>query len=120
MILVDTSVWIDHFRGKVRLLEDLLHLGEVATHPFVIGELACGNINNRREILSLLSALPTLTVASHAEALYLVEGRKLHGRGIGWIDIHLLASSLVNHVPLWTRDKKLNAFAQCLGIARME
>lgn len=117
MVLVDTSIWVDHFRHKVALLEDLLTSGEVAIHPFIIGELACGNIRNRKEILALLSALPTLKTASHAEALHLVETRGLHGKGIGWVDIYLLASALLYNTPLWTRDKRLHAAAKALGIS---
>jgi predicted nucleic acid-binding protein len=117
MVLVDTSIWIDHFRRRVSLLEDLLHSGAVSTHPFVIGEIACGTIRNRAEILSLLSALPTLKIASHSEALHLVDAHALYGKGIGWIDMHLLASSLMNRVPLWTGDKRLHLVAQALGIS---
>jgi predicted nucleic acid-binding protein len=117
MVLVDTSIWVDHFQHKVSLLEDLLNAGEVVTHPFIIGELACSKMRNRAEILDLLAALPTVKVASHSEALHLVDIRSLHGKGIGWIDIHLLSSSLLNHTPLWTRDKKLHAAAKALGIS---
>lgn len=120
MVLVDTSIWVDHFRHGVSLLGDLLNSGEVVIHPFIIGELACGNIRNRTEILALLSALPLLKIAGHAEALHLVEARSVHGKGIGWIDVHLLSSALLNRVPLWTRDKKLNAAAKALGIAEKE
>ncbi len=117
MILVDTSVWVDHLRRVVPLLGDLLAAGEVATHPFVIGELACGNLANRTEILRLLSALPTVKIATHAEVLQLTEARRMHGRGIGWIDMHLLASSLLSRTALWTRDKNLLAVAEDVGIA---
>lgn len=117
MVLVDTSIWIDHFQHKVALLEDLLTTGEVAIHPFIIGELACGNIQNRKEILALLSALPALKTASHTEALHLVEARGLYGKGIGWIDIHLLTSALLCSTPLWTSDKRLHDAAKTLGIS---
>jgi len=117
MILVDTSVWVDHLRHGVPLLGDLLARGKVATHPFIVGELACGNLANRDEILRLLSVLPTVKVATHAEALHLTEARRLHGRGIGWIDIHLLASSLLSRTALWTRDKNLHSAAEAVGIA---
>jgi len=120
MVLVDTSIWVDHFRQGVSLLDDLLTSGQVATHPFVIGELACGNLTNRTEILTLLSSLPSLKTANHTEALHLVETHGLHGTGIGWIDVHLLSSALLNHVPIWTRDRKLNAAARTLGIAGKE
>jgi len=117
VILVDTSVWVDHLRQGIPLLSDLLTAGEVATHPFVIGELACGNLANRGELLRLFSALPTVTIATHAEALHLIETRRLHGVGMGWIDIHLLASALLSRTPLWTRDRKLHSIAKTLGVA---
>jgi predicted nucleic acid-binding protein len=117
MILVDTSVWVDHLRQGIPLLSDLLAAGKVATHPFVIGELACGNMANRAEILRLLSALPTVKVATHEEAIHLAEARRLHGRGIGWIDMHLLASALLSRTSLWTRDRNLHSIARTLGIA---
>ena len=117
MILVDTSVWVDHLRQGIPLLSDLLAAGEVAAHPFVIGELACGNLANREEILRLLSALPTVKVATHAETLHLAETRRLHGRGIGWIDMHLLASALLSRTAVWTRDAKVRVIAKALGIA---
>jgi len=116
MILVDTSVWVDHLRQGVPLLSDLLAAGEVATHPFVIGELACGNLANRAEILRLLRALPSVKVATHAEALHLTEARRLHGRGIGWIDVHLLASALLSQTGFWTRDRSLHSLVKTLGI----
>ena len=120
MVLVDTSVWVDHFRQGVPLLDDLLNSGHVATHPFVIGELVCGNLTNRTEILKLLSSLPLLKMADHTEALHLIETRSLQGKGIGWIDVHLLSSALLSRLPLWTRDRKLNAVAKALGIAGKE
>jgi predicted nucleic acid-binding protein len=117
MILVDTSVWVDHLRHGIPRLGDLLNSGEVGTHPFVIGELACGNLRNRKEILTLLSSLPSVHIASQAEALHLVEAHSLPGTGIGWIDIHLLASALLSRTPLWTRDRKLQTAANALRIA---
>lgn len=117
MILVDTSVWVDHFRSGVALLGDLLEAGEIMTHPFVVGELACGKLANRSEIQRLLESLPTAAVASHTEALNALEQNALHGSGIGWIDVHLLCSALLSQVPLWTRDRKLHGAAKVLGIA---
>lgn len=117
MILVDTSVWVDHLRQKISLLSDLLDAGEVTTHPFVIGELACGHLSNRAEILDLISSLPHVQTATHAEAMHVVAAHRLQGRGIGWIDVHLLASALLSNVALWTRDRKLHAVAKALGIA---
>lgn len=120
MVLVDTSVWVDHFRQGVSLLDDLLTSGQVATHPFVIGELACGNFKNRTEIMTLLSNLPSVKVASHEEALHLTESHTLHGSGVGWIDIHLLASASLSHVPIWTRDTHLKNAAAKLGVVGRE
>lgn len=96
-------------------MERLLDEGFVLAHPFVIGELACGNLKNREEILSLLSALPAATVAAHEEALRLLSDRQLPGRGLGWIDVHLLASALLSGATLWTRDRVLQATAAALG-----
>ena len=115
MILVDTSVWIDHFRKGDRELERLLDEGLVLGHPFVIGELACGNLKNREEILSLLSVLPSASVATHEEALRLLSDRQLPGRGLGWIDVHLPASALLSGATLWTRDRVLETTAAALG-----
>ena len=107
MILVDTSVWIDHFRNGNAELEQLLIAGEVMIHPFIIGELACGSIKNRTEILELLGELPHANVAEHLEVLRLIEDRKLHGKGIGLIDAHLIASALISKTRLLTIDKPL-------------
>ena len=112
MILVDTSIWVHHLRKGDGELASLLREGVVLCHPFVIGELACGNLKNRDEILSLLEALPMSTAASHEEVLHLVSDRKLHGKGLGWIDMHLLASALLSKTKLWTKDKTLTAVAR--------
>lgn len=118
MILVDTSVWIDHLHKAVPLLGDALENGDVATHPFVIGEIACGEIARRREVLDLLSTLPSGMVATEEEALHFIEHRRLMGKGIGYIDAHLLASvMLTDGATLWTRDKRLAAIAAQLRIA---
>ncbi len=116
MILVDTSVWVDHLRKGDGKLADLLDAGEVACHPFVIGELACGGIRNRVKFLTLLSALPSLEKGEDEEVLFLIERRRLHGRGLGLIDVHLLASCMLAGVPLWTRDAKLAAAARSLAL----
>lgn len=116
MILVDTSVWIDHLRRGDRELTGFLKEGVVVSHPFVIGELACGSLQNRAEILSLLAALPAATVASHDEVLHLVSDRRLPGKGLGWIDVHLLASALLSKSLLWTRDKTLEAVAGTIKV----
>ena len=118
MILADTSVWIDHFRKGNPGLMRLLERGDVLTHPFVVGELACGNLANRTEILSTLSQLPRAAVASDAEALGFIERRSLHGRGVGYIDIHLLASTaLDSDARIWTLDRRLESIATDLGCA---
>ena len=116
MILVDTSVWVDHLRKGNSELVALLKEGVVLCHPFVVGELACGGIRNREEILALLRALPKATVAENEEALALATDQRLHGKGLGWIDVHLLASSLLTGCPLWTLNKALQAAAKRLGI----
>ena len=115
-VFVDTSVWVDHLRQGEPLLQDFLSAGEVATHPFVIGELACGNLSKRDEILALLSELPVVTIATNEEVLHLIKRHTLHGKGLGWIDMNLLASALVSRIPLWTRDRRLAAVAKTLGI----
>lgn len=116
MILVDTSVWIDHFRSGDALLSKLLTECQVYVHPFVIGELACGNLRNRLEILDLLQQLPTVSVASDDEVLFLIAKHRLMGQGIGYVDAHLLASSLLQATRLWTRDKRLAAQAKELDL----
>ena len=117
MILVDSSLWIDHLRLGDATLADLLAGGLVLGHPFVLGELACGNLRNRREILTLLGDLPQAVVATDAEVLAVVERYRLMGRGIGYVDAHLLASTLLTpETQLWTRDQRLAAVAQGLGV----
>ena len=118
MILVDTSVWIDHLRSGDERLADLLNRSQVVIHPFVIGELACGNLRQRDEVLRLLNDLPQAVVASQEEVLHLIEHRKLMGLGIGFIDAHLLASAtLTDMAALWTRDKRLQKVARKLELA---
>lgn len=118
MILVDTSVWVEHLRSGNPSLAAELHAGNVLTHPFVIGEIACGTLRNRREVLDLLGRLPSAPTASHAEALEFLERRALMGRGIGFIDLHLLASAaLAAPARLWTRDKRLATIALELNLA---
>ncbi|MCU7919424.1 MAG: type II toxin-antitoxin system VapC family toxin [Candidatus Thiodiazotropha sp. (ex Epidulcina cf. delphinae)] len=118
MILVDTSVWIDHLRvGEARLVE-LLNASQVLMHPFVLGEMACGNLKNRDEVLSLLKDLPQARVAVDDEVLYFIEQRHLMGRGIGYVDAHLLAAvALDGSARLWTRDKRLCALADAMEMA---
>ena len=120
MILVDTSVWIDHLRVGDEGLVTLLDSAQVLCHPFVVGELACGNLRNRDEALTLLGELPCVAVATDAEVLYFIEQHGLMGRGIGYIDAHLLAAvSLAGPARLWTRDKRLGAVATDLGLVSL-
>jgi predicted nucleic acid-binding protein len=115
VILVDTSVWIDHLRSGNSRLAALLEGAEVLSHPFVLGELACGTMRRRSEILTLLGYLPKAPRADEDEALAFVEAHRLHGIGLGWIDVHLLASARLAGAPLWTRDRRLSAAATRLG-----
>jgi predicted nucleic acid-binding protein len=107
MILVDTSVWIGHFREGNARLRQLLEEGEVATHPMVLGELACGNLPRRAETLRLLGRLPGIPQAPDHLVLQSIGSHRLFGKGIGWIDAHLLTASLLSSVPLWTLDQRL-------------
>lgn len=117
MILVDTSIWIDHFRSGNDTLVTLLNHRAVLTHPCVIGELALGNLRNRNELLDLLRNLPRAVVAEHDEVLGLIADETLHGHGIGYVDAQLLAASrLTPDTSLWTRDKRLAAVAARLGL----
>jgi len=116
MILVDTSVWIAHFRKAGSRLGELLSEGLVMVHPFVLGELACGNLKHRVRILSDLEALPRAVSASHEEVMRLIEARKLWGLGIGWIDAHLLASALLSDCQFWTLDGRLLRAAAAAGV----
>jgi len=117
MVLVDTSVWVSHLREGNDDLDRLLNDGEVACHPLIVGELACGNLKNRSEILSLLRSLPMAIEAEHEEVLQFIEKNRLMGRGLGYIDVHLMASSVLTRTPLWTLDKQLNGVSAELGIA---
>ena len=116
MVLVDTSIWIDHLRSGNAQLLSLLNDGKAAIHPFIIGELACGNLKNRKEIISLLHALPHIKKADDDEILFFVEKHQLMGLGIGLIDLHLLASCKLETVRLLTRDKRLNQAAEKLNL----
>jgi predicted nucleic acid-binding protein len=118
LILVDTSVWIDHLRTSIPLLADTLESEDVLVHPFVIGELACGEMKQRREVLGLLATLPSSVMATDEETLHFIDRHHLMGKGIGYIDAHLLASiTLTDGAQLWTRDKRLAAVAAELKIS---
>jgi predicted nucleic acid-binding protein len=118
MILVDTSIWIEHLRSGDTRLADLLDRSQVLAHRFVTGELACGNLRNRDEILKLLNDLPQSPVASPTEALNFIERHQLMGLGIGYIDIHLLAATaLAENATLWTGDRRLKKIARKMKLA---
>ena len=112
MVLVDTSVWVSHFRETHDGLVELLNNGEVVCHPFIIGELACGNLKNRTSIISLLEALPMAFQVGHEEVLTFIEVRSVTGKGLGYVDVHLLAAALLTGVSVWTLDKKLEKAAE--------
>ena len=117
MILVDTSVWVDHFRrGDVELV-DLLKRNAVVMHPLVVDEIACGSLADRTLILGLLQELPSAIVANSEEVLGFIERHNLSGKGIGYVDVHLLASAALGNTKLWTRDKRLSVVAYELGVA---
>jgi predicted nucleic acid-binding protein len=120
MILVDTSVWMDHFRRAEPRLVAALEREDVLVHPFVVGELACGNLRNRRGILALMRRLPDAPRATDEEALTLIERQSLSGRGIGFVDVHLLASVVLHGTArLWTRDRQLAQVAADLEVLDM-
>jgi len=116
MVLVDTSIWVSHLRDDHPELKVLLLEGKVVCHPFVIGELACGSLQNRREILTLLKALPMAQQVEHAEVLRFIDINHLMGMGLGYIDMHLLASALLTGISLWTLDNHLKKAARELGV----
>lgn len=115
LILADTSVWIKHFREGQVHLSSLLEQGLIACHPYIIGELACGSLKNRAEIISLLEALPKVKVLEHAEVMEFIETQKLMNLGIGYVDTHLLGASLLSDTQLWTYDKSLIKVAKALN-----
>jgi len=116
MVLVDTSVWVSHLRDGRPDLETLLSNGDVVCHPFIVGELACGSIKNRSEILSLLQSLPMATQAEAQEVLEFIESNRLMGKGLGYVDVHILSSAVLSNIPLWTLDKRLRQIASRMGI----
>lgn len=118
MILVDTSIWVDHLRRSDARLVRALNSAQVLTHPFVIGELACANLKQRATVLALLRDLPRSSHASEDEVLFFIDQHELMGRGIGYVDAHLLAAvTLSGAAGLWTRDRRLGAIAEQLGLA---
>ena len=117
MILVDTSVWIDHFRHTENGLVRLLNFASVLTHPFVIGELALGHLKNRGEKSDALRNLPQAIIATDGEVMHLIDSNSLHGKGIGYIDAHLLAAAKLSKATIWTRDKALLKISKSLHLA---
>lgn len=116
MVLVDTPVWIEHFRGGVAELVALLDAGRVLAHPAVVGELSCGTLRRRATTLALMQQLPRAVVASDDEALLLLERHRLFGSGLGWTDVHLLAAAALSHCRLWTTDGRLAAAGKRLRV----
>lgn len=118
MILVDTSVWVDHLRSTDDVLVRLLNTGQVCMHPMIIGELACGNLQNREQLLGLWQNLPSVLEVSHDEVLFTLHSHKLMGKGVGLVDLHLLSSTLLtSNTLLWTRDQRLARAAKELQIS---
>ncbi len=118
MILVDTSVWVDHLRARDQTLAALLDAGQVLSHPFVIGELALGNLHQRDLIVDALQHLPLARVATDQEVLHFIDRHALFGLGIGYIDVHLLAAARLSMgAALWTRDRRLSRAADRMGLA---
>lgn len=117
MVLADTSVWIDHLRNSNSTLIELLKEGKICCHPFIKGELACGNIKNREKFFELLDNQYFINLVTEKEALFFLNKHQLHGKGLGWIDIHLLAASFLNNTKLFTLDKKLSLVATELKVS---
>ncbi|MBF0218649.1 MAG: type II toxin-antitoxin system VapC family toxin [Gammaproteobacteria bacterium] len=121
MVLVDSSVWIDHLRQKEPQLVQLLANNRVLIHPFIIGELACGQIKNRQQFINLLSQLPAIDVAADTQVMECIEQQTLFSRGIGWVDAHLLTAVLLNNAhQLWSRDKRLHNLTVDRQLAYLE
>jgi predicted nucleic acid-binding protein len=118
MVLIDTSVWVDHLQRSNAELVALLNHGHVLVHPFVIGELALGGLQQRSTVLEALQNLPACSKATDAEVLGFIDAHTLHGIGIGYVDVHLLAATLLTPTAkIWTQDKRLHAAASRLGLS---
>ena len=117
MILVDSSIWIEHLRRESATVSLLLASHRMLVHPFVIGEIAVGNLRNRRQVLDTLRDLPAAVVASDEEVLEFIDRYLLAGRGLGYIDVHLLAAARLSDAGLWTADKRLQASAELLSLS---
>lgn len=118
MILVDTSVWVEHLKIGDPDLVHLLNDGQVLGHPFVLAELALGGLRNRKDVMAAMAGLPQSVVATHEEVMTMIDSRRLWGRGVGFVDAHLLASAALSGARLWTRDRGLAAVAATLDLAR--
>jgi predicted nucleic acid-binding protein len=116
VILVDTSIWVNHLRRHDAVLAAHLEAGDVLCHPYVIGEVGLGLLKQRRQVLELLAALPSALVVSHDDAMAFVEQRRLAGLGVGWVDVHLAASAVVSRAKLWTADRRLADVARVLRL----
>jgi predicted nucleic acid-binding protein len=114
MVLVDTSVWVSHLRDGNAEMANLLNDGRVLCHPLIVGELACGNLKERAVILSFLQLLPMSIEAEHEEVLSFIDNNRLMGKGMGYVDVHLITSAVLTGVPIWTLDKKLAQTADSL------
>jgi len=112
MILVDTSVWIDFLRNDNHLLKEFLENGEVLIHPFIIGELSCGHLQKREKFLNLIVNLPVAVESTNLEVLNFINSKKLFGKGVGYIDLHILLSAILSKSPLWTLDKRLSVISK--------
>jgi hypothetical protein len=117
LILVDTSIWIDHIRSSNSTLQALLDTQQVWVHPWVTGELACANLANRSAVLYLLKSQPQAAVASEDEVLFFIEKQGMSGKGIGYLDMHLLAAAALGNMKIWTRDKRMGQAAALLGLS---
>lgn len=117
MILVDSSIWIEHLRRENATVSLLLSSRQILAHPFVIGEVAVGNLRNRGQVLGTLRDLPAAIMASDEEVLEFIDRYLLAGRGLGYIDVHLLAAARLSHASLWTADQRLQASAELLSLS---
>jgi predicted nucleic acid-binding protein len=117
VILVDTSIWVDHLRRGSAGLAALLEDGEVVCHSFIVGELVCGHLENRKEILALLGELPSAPAVDKDEFLAFIDGNRLAGSGLGFVDVHLLAAARLSGAHLWTSDRVLRQVAARMGVA---
>jgi predicted nucleic acid-binding protein len=116
MVLADTSVWIDHLRARNTRLDGLLAEQRVLCHPFIVGEIACGRLDQRAAIIDSLQGLQQAVVAEDHEVLDFIERRRMFGRTLGWVDMHLLASVVLTHCELWTRDRALQSAARDIDV----